>query len=47
MPGVIDTVLLKEVTNGSMHDSIDWSYYKKYGEVRINTEKFVEVFIRR
>lgn len=42
-----DYYLLKEVTNGSMHDSIDWSYYKKYGEVRINTEKFVEVFIRR
>lgn len=42
-----DYYLLKEVTNASMHDSIDWSYYKKYGEVRINTEKFVEVFIRR
>lgn len=42
-----DYYLLKEVTNASMHDSIDWSYYKKYGEVRINTEKFVEVFVRR
>lgn len=42
-----DYYLLKEVTNASMHDSIDWSYYKKYGEMRINTEKFVEVFVRR
>lgn len=42
-----DYYLLKEVTNASMHDSVDWSYYKKYGEMRINTEKFVEVFVRR
>lgn len=42
-----DYYLLKEVTNAAMQDSIDYSYYKKYGEMKINTEKFVEIFVRR
>lgn len=42
-----DYYLLKEVTNAAMLDSIDWSYYRKYGEIKTNTEKFVENFLRR
>ena len=42
-----DYYLLREVTNAAMLDAVDYSYYKKYGEMRINTEKFVEIFLRR
>lgn len=39
--------LLKEVTEASMWDAVDWSEYRSTGNVRINREKFVENFIRR
>lgn len=39
--------LLKEITEASMYDSVDWSEYRASGNVRINREKFVENFIRR
>lgn len=39
--------LLKEVTNAAMIDAIDYGYYREYGTVKINTEKFVENFLRR
>lgn len=39
--------LIKEVTNAAMIDAIDYGYYRAYGEMKINTEKFVENFIRR
>ena len=39
--------LLKEVTNAAMIDAIDYSYYRKYGEMKIIKEKFVENFLRR
>ena len=39
--------LLKEVANAAMIDSIDFGYYRKYGEIKINKEKFVENFLRR
>jgi len=39
--------LIKEVTNAAMIDAIDYGYYRAYGEIKINTEKFVENFIRR
>ncbi len=42
-----DYYLLKEVTDASMHEAIDWSHYRQYGEVRIIKEKFVENFLRR
>ncbi|MBQ3020636.1 MAG: hypothetical protein IJD92_00240 [Bacilli bacterium] len=42
-----DYYLLKEVANAAMIDSIDYGYYNIYGEMKINTEKFVENFIRR
>lgn len=39
--------LLKEVTNAAMIDAIDYGYYREYGTIKINTEKFVENFLRR
>lgn len=42
-----DYYLLKEVTEASMIDSVDYAYYRQHGEVKINKEKFVENFLRR
>ena len=42
-----DYYLAKEVTYAAMYDAIDYGYYKKYGELKIIKEKFVENFIRR
>lgn len=39
--------LLKEVTEASMWDAVDWAEYRSSGNVRINREKFVENFVRR
>lgn len=39
--------LLREATEAAMVDAIDWAHYRKYGELRIIKEKFVEVFTRR
>ena len=30
-----------------MVDAVDFSYYRNFGEIRINKEKFYESFIRR
>lgn len=42
-----DYYLLKEATEASMIDAVDLSYYRMYGELKINREKFVENFLRR
>ena len=42
-----DYYLVKEVTEAAMADAIDWAHYRKYGEIRIVKEKFVEDFTRR
>ncbi len=42
-----DYYLIKEVTEDSMVDAVDLGYYRTSGELRINSEKFVESFIRR
>lgn len=39
--------LLKEISEASMMESVDYAYYRKYGDLRINSEKFMENFIRR
>lgn len=39
--------LLKEVTEASMWDAVDYAYHRKTGYYRINKEKFVENFLRR
>ena len=42
-----DVYLIKEITDAAMGDSLDLAHYRKYGEIRIIKEKFVENFIRR
>lgn len=42
-----DYYLVKEVTEAAMLDAVDLAYYREYGELKINREKFVESFIRR
>ena len=38
---------IKEVTQASMVDAIDFSYYRLYGNLKISEQKFVENFVRR
>jgi hypothetical protein len=42
-----DYYLLKEIADAAMTDSIDLAHFRKYGEIRIVKEKFVENFMRR
>ena len=42
-----DYYLVKEVTEASLVDAVDYGYYREYKELRINKEKFVENFLRR
>lgn len=42
-----DYYLVKEITEASMLDAVDYGYYRQYGEVRIIKEKFIESFLRR
>ena len=42
-----DYYLIKEITESSLVDAIDYGYYREYGELKINKEKFYEVFLRR
>lgn len=42
-----DYFLIKELTEAAMVDAVDFAYYRQYGEVRINKEKFYETFLRR
>ena len=42
-----DYYLLKEITEAAMIDSIDLSYYRETGNLKIVREKFVENFTRR
>ena len=42
-----DYYLVKEITEAALVDAVDYSYYRTFGEVKINKEKFFESFIRR
>ncbi len=42
-----DYYLVKEITEASMVDAVDFAYYRDYGEIKMNKEKFIESFIRR
>ena len=42
-----DHYLVKEITEAAMVDAVDYSYYRTYGEIKINKEKFIESFLRR
>ncbi len=37
----------KEIAEQSMVDAIDYGYFRYFGELRINKEKFMESFLRR
>lgn len=42
-----DYYLVKEITEAAMNDAVDYSYYNKFGELKINKEKFYETFLIR
>ena len=41
-----DYYSLKEITEASMLEAVDYGYYRDYNEVKMNKEKFMEVFVR-
>ena len=43
----LDYYLLKEITEAALVDAVDYSYYRTFGEIKINKEKFYESFLRR
>ena len=42
-----DYYLIKSVMESSMYDAVDYGYYSDTSELKINSEKFVENFVRR
>lgn len=42
-----DYYLIKSVLESSMYESVDYAYFRDTSRVRMNTEKFVENFVRR
>ena len=42
-----DYYLIKEITEAALVDAVDYSYYRTFGEIKINKEKFYECFLRR
>ena len=42
-----DYYLVKELTEAAMVDAVDYAYYREYGEIKMNKEKFYESFARR
>jgi len=42
-----DYYMIKEITEASMYEAVDFGYYREKEELKINAEKFMETFIRR
>ena len=42
-----DYYLIKEVTEAAMVDAVNYGYFREYGELKIDREKFIESFLRR
>lgn len=42
-----DYYLIKNALEASMYEAVDYGYYKDTGILKMNTEKFVENFVRR
>ncbi len=38
---------VKEAAEAAMVDAVDYAYYRQYGEIKMNKEKFMENFLRR
>lgn len=45
--GELDYYLLQEVTEASMYDAVDYSYYRNTGYIRVDRDMFLENFNRR
>lgn len=43
----LDYYLLKETTEAAMNDATDVAYYRQFGAIRMDKEKFMESFIKR
>jgi len=41
-----DHYAVREIVEASMLESVDYGYYRDYNEVKMNKEKFMEVFTR-
>ena len=41
-----DYYTIKEVTQASMIDAVDFAYYRLWGDVRMDSRKFVEKYFR-
>lgn len=42
-----DYYTLNQISEAAMIDAVDYAYYRDYGEIRINKEKFIESFLTR
>ena len=42
-----DYYTIKQIAEAAMVDAVDYAYYREYGEIKINKEKFYEAFLRR
>lgn len=42
-----DYFTVKQISEAAMVDAVDFAYYRDYGELKINKEKFIESFLRR
>lgn len=42
-----DYYTLNQISEAAMVDAVDYAYYREYGELKINKEKFMESFIKR
>ena len=42
-----DSYTVRQISEAAMIDAIDFAYYREYGELKINREKFIESFLRR
>ena len=42
-----DTYTVNQISEAAMIDAVDYAYYRDYNEIKINSEKFIESFMRR
>ena len=42
-----DYYTVKQISEAAMIDAVDYAYYREFGELKINKEKFMESFLRR
>lgn len=41
-----DSYAIREITSAAMLEAVDYAYYRDYNEIKIDKEKFMEVFLR-